>query len=114
MTTPPKLKEKIDNLKEKRQLFNEEQFNRNLKISELCWKIFNNSLDGKELMDLLIKEFLINRPVASNAFKESYGDYYIGIREGQNDLIRDLFNRSANYPQMREEADRVSQIKSSK
>lgn len=76
--------------------------NRYERLGLLCWKIFDQSEDGKELMELLKEEYLL-KPVIREGYRKAYGEHYIGIREGQNELIRDLHNRAVNFERIKEE-----------
>lgn len=63
----------------------------------LCWQVFTQNEYGKELMELLQELYILRNPVISPQHKITYGDYYAGIREGQNDLIRQLHNNAMNF-----------------
>jgi hypothetical protein len=66
------------------------------RLCTLCNHIFVQNKKGKELMELLIDEYIVNRPVARESYKVTYGEHYVGIREGQNELIRELNNFAVN------------------
>lgn len=63
----------------------------------LCWEIFTQNESGKELMELLEELYIVKNPVAAPHHKQVYGDFYVGIREGQNDLIRQMHNLAVNF-----------------
>lgn len=67
------------------------------RFSMLCWNVFTQNEEGKELMELLQQIYITGNPVAAPHHKEVYGEHYVGIREGQNDLIRQMHNTSVNF-----------------
>lgn len=63
----------------------------------LCWEVFEKNKKGRELLDLLVDEYLVNRPVAAEKYRSVYGEHYAGIREGQNEMLRELNNMAVNF-----------------
>jgi hypothetical protein len=62
---------------------------RRKEINTLCVRVFRSD-EGYRLLNLLKEEFILHTPIAIEDCKELYGEHYVGIREGQNDMIRQL------------------------
>lgn len=71
-------------------------------IDELCWKVFVKSKDGRELIKRLKEFYIINQGVANDLMRARYGEHYVGFREGQNDMIRELIQRTNIYIKSKE------------
>ncbi|MEE9458255.1 MAG: hypothetical protein V3V84_00665 [Candidatus Bathyarchaeia archaeon] len=84
-------------VKENNEAFNLELKRKTERYEFLCWHIFTQVKEGKELMELLKELYILINPVISKSHKEVYGEFYAGIREGQNDLIRTMHNLSVNF-----------------
>ena|SRR6185437_16196140 len=65
----------------------------------LLHQLIFSKKEGRKLWDLLIKEYLINTPVADFTFSEAYSRY----REGQNSMLRILQKRSEIFLQQTQE-----------
>lgn len=86
----------------------EEQNQLNLKMieaqdkefAELCFKIFEQTADGKRFMEIIIDRFLIDLPVADPNQSASYASW----REGINHFIRSIRARAKEIKNQRETA----------
>lgn len=66
----------------------DEHVQRQERLQSLCWEIFEKNKMGKELLKLLSEEFILRAPVIDPNLVKVYGDHAVGIREGQNHILR--------------------------
>jgi len=75
----------------------EKEISRLERIQCLCYHLFIANDHGKQLIDLLIEEFVVNRPIIDPMNAQLYGEHYVGFRAGQNDMICELKNMATIF-----------------
>jgi len=70
---------------------------RQKKLNAMCWRVFEDNEDGRKLLELLVEEYIVERPVIVPNYLKVLGDHAVGFREGQNDMLREIKNRITSH-----------------